>query len=154
MQDMAARLLEASHHGLWHTDAATLHELAKTWQNLVAKYGASGGQLGANNASLKQYIAEHAAIAGTAPGTAPGAGKATSSARGMSARALAAATAAAASLQTVTGQMLSLQKQVAARPVAGPPPLQQHLNRVALLLNLFLALIFIAVGYSSRRGAI
>ena len=156
MQDMAARLLEASHRGLWHADAATLHELAKTWQDLVAKYGGSGGQLAANNASMKQYIAEHAAMAGVAPGTAPGVGKAgaTSPVRGIGARAHAAAAAAAASLQTVTGQMLSRQAEDAARPAARPSSLQQHVNRIALLLNLLLALIFIAAGYTGRRGAI
>jgi cobaltochelatase CobN len=156
MQDIAARLLEASHRGLWHTDAATLNQLAKTLQSLVAKYGSSGDQLSANNESLKQYIAAQTAIAGVAPGTAPGAGKAgtASPAKGMGARARAAAAAAVANLQTVTGQLMSLKQETASVPVPGASPAQQTVNRLALLAYLFLALFFIAAGYASRRGAI
>jgi cobaltochelatase CobN len=156
MQDIAARLLEANHRGLWHTDAATLNQLAMTVRNLEVKYGSSGDQLSANNASLKQFIAEHAAVAGVAPGTAPGPGKpaATSPAKGMSARARAAAAAAVASLQTVTGQVLAVQHEIAAAPVPGQSPLPQPVNRLALFAYLFLAVIFIAAGYASRRGAI
>jgi cobaltochelatase CobN len=157
MQDIAARLIEASHRGLWHADRATLRELAQTWQTLVLKYGASGGQLSDNNAGLKQYIAENLAASGDEHfklGTAPGLGKLNAAGR-MAARTKAAANAAAARLNAVTGQLLSLQQEVAHRTSSQrPTPLPQRLSILALFINLLLAFALLAAGYAGRRGAL
>jgi cobalamin biosynthesis Mg chelatase CobN len=141
-------MLEASHRGYWHADAATLHLLATTFQQLVQKYGASGGQLGANNDALKQYIAQHAAA--PAPGAAVAPGKAGLPAR-LSAPLKASARAAASSLQ-VTGQALARTQSVA--QTAKPLPQLTAVNRLALFVNLAAVFALLALGYTGRRGAI
>jgi len=157
MQDLAGRLIEASRRGLWRADPATLRELAQTWQALVEKYGASGGQLGANNPGLKRYIAEIAATPGSgyaAPGTAPGAGE-IHVATNLTSRAKSAASAVNAGFQSVTGQVLSLKREMATG--ASPSvtsPLPSHLDGSALLVNTLLALGLFSAGYFGRPGAI
>ena len=154
MQDMAARMLEASHRGMWHADEAALRELAHTYQTLVDRYGASGGQLGANNAALKQYIAQYAVapVPGIRAGAAPGPGKA---AAGKLSIPIKTSALVSSGLQAVTGQVLSLQAQASdTMRHTRPAPQLSHINRIAMLVDFTLILFLLALGYVSRRGAI
>lgn len=153
MQDLAARLIEASRRGLWHADPAMLRHLATTWKSLVRKYGASGGQLGANNSGLKQYIANRAEAPGRgdifAAGEAPGHGS-----LGVSTAYHGTTNQAATGLITVTGQVLMNDPTVEDSSSSHRTDPAQHLNISLLYLAVLAALIFFVYGYAERRGAL
>jgi cobaltochelatase CobN len=151
MQDLAARLMEASRRGMWHADATMLRNLASTWETLVRKYGASGGQLGANNPGLKEYIARFGVAPGSIhsfPGKAPGA-----IGIGVNTAGHAFSAPASMGLITVTGQVLM------AEPESEETSSTAHLGSIRrpqpylLLFSSFLMLIFFLGGYVGRRGA-
>ena len=141
LQEAAAIMLEAERKHYWHADAAVKAELAKTFTQLVAAYGRSGGIVVGGNQKLKDYIAQLA--------NAPGAG----SAKSFAPRAmpfLARPRPSAARAAAITGQRLALrpvnQKRVAA--VAMP------VNPLALAFGSLLIFLLAGVGFATRRGSL
>jgi cobaltochelatase CobN len=146
MQEMAAIMMEATRKGYWKTDQRTSRDLARTFTELVAKYGKSGGVVVGGNPKLAQYIAASVNAPGeraaqTAPAKTPGAAK--------KAAAISGRLGISASLPMVSGQRLSLKPVDLGKPVAAVP-----LSFPAVLTTLLLLAITLAAGYASRRGAI
>jgi cobaltochelatase CobN len=152
MEDLAGRLIEASRRGLWKADPRTLHQLSQLWQALVQKYGASGGQLGANNPDLKQYIARLAgeSFANT-PGSAPGL-------VAPNIRALVTVHASLPALKarsTVTGQLLAFKQETMPESETRRAAITSTpLNCFVLFVSALSFLTLLSAGFAGRRGAL